>query len=208
MLLHLLVWVWTASCLLLTPTVCDNTNDEESEDRIAYRCLDYENYNQMNVWFKGSTCEYSGSAIPAGRYFHASALYRRGPHWAREQHKDKADRMLVFSGITIKEGHDIKNTWLYTPSINSWYQHAIDVEPPRRHGHSLTTLCVTEVMLFGGRNESTELRDTWLFDGVTETWMEISPFTPSGSAPARKFHSALAMSQPKSSCPCKESVVV
>ena len=121
--------------------------------------------------------------------------------------------MLVFSGIISIGGQDIKKTWVYTPAINSWHQPKLDNESPvYRSAHSLTTLCDSDVILFGGWDNyfRRELGDTWLFDGVKESWKPVdeTPHGTSGSIQARRWHSAVAMSQPKSSCPCKESVVV
>jgi hypothetical protein len=54
------------------------------------------------------------------------------------------------------------------------------------------------------------LNDTWLFDGPTETWLDLSPLLSMKSGGQylrpRSYHSAVALESPHSNCSCKQSV--
>ena len=46
-----------------------------------------------------------------------------------------------------------------------------DERPPGRKFHTMTTLCGTTVLMFGGKGRDDKpLNDSWIFERYTETW--------------------------------------
>ena len=164
-----------------------------------------------------------------------ASVYVRYHDETPEEERDLLERVLVFGGwehtnryasnITIKRG-----TWIYSPTENSWFNLSLKEQPQDRIGHSLTTLCRTTVILYGGilntdlneidghnwtfpiRTLPTPVADMWIFDGVEEVWYK--PELQSPSPRPRFFHSAVAFSSSETnganvtlSC-CEQSVFV
>ena len=157
----------------------------------------------LNKWLKMS--EWSSNR-PSLRENFAMAAYRRSQNAASNSSNFYTSRTrLLFQGGEISHG-SFSDSWIYSPGINSWAL----VTPPSdlglRSGHSLTTLCETRVILFGG-NRSLE-QNVWLFDGTREEWLllSFSPLLPSPAGLTK--HSASAVWREESPCQCKESLFI
>lgn len=161
----------------------------------------------INEWSTPALCG-NGQSIPDARSEHSAAVYSRGP--SNDPNPDNSSRMLVFGGINSKS-EIIGDTWLYYPMINSWIRPQLQIfEPSPRVQHSMTTLCETRVVLFGGSltNNLPRKNDTWMFDGVTETWSPIKLSSESHTISRQFQYFGVPVRQPNNSCSCKESVFV
>ena len=77
------------------------------------------------------------------------------------------------------------------------------------------TWCNTGVILFGGASHNSDglrriLNDTWLFDGMTETWIkqDVKLWRVGDFVLPRYYHKAVSIRQPLSNCTCQESILV
>ena len=113
-----------------------------------------------------------GTQLPGQRYDHAAAF-------------DRARNQLVIHGGVNELGTRIGDTWIYTPSTNSWVK-LPDTEPSPglRNGSSMV---YDEhrgvIVLFGGHVGAAGLYDnsTWEWNG--SAWANVTP--ASGNPPAR-----------------------
>ena len=139
---------------------------------------------------------------------------------------DTLERVLVFGGFDNLPMHSSgkRGTWIFTPSANnSWFHLSSGLDPRDRAGHSMSTLCGSRVVMFGGFRAlgSLEiiydmsifyLNDTWLFDGPTETWVDLSSLLSTASDAQypgpRAYHSSVALRPRFSKCSCKQSVLM
>lgn len=139
-------------------------------------CLDFKNYAHFNEWSTPSGCGQQDSNGPFTRSFTAAASYQRGPKAAPLMHQDNLKRVMLFGGITSPgKTESLGDTWLYMPFINAWTRPQLQIQPYARAGHTMSTLCDSNVILFGGMKVEANylFNDAWLFKGVTETWRKI-----------------------------------
>ena len=96
-------------------------------------------------------------------------------------------KVVMFGGIE-KEGTLLGDTWIYDPSTNAWTEvTAAGTTPSARGGHAMVYEPATgKVLLFGGKDDSGVLNDTWTFDVATTTWTRLEP--ANGSPTARYGH--------------------
>ena len=121
---------------------------------------------------------------------------------------ESVTRILLFGGHP-KSNTAVRGSWLYNPNANSWLSVSSKHQPVDRVGHTLVTLCDHTVILFGGMDKTMAvLNDTWIFDGNTETWTELSVSISAGNVPPRTFHSGVSLEQSNSSCHCNQSLVI
>ena len=186
-------------------------------------CLDFQNYKVLNEWSKEERCSLINDNVPAlsgsGRSSQnwkllRVAAYQRGPHISLVPawQQDNQWRFLLSGvGSSFDLADFVNSTWVYDPFINSWIRLPLRVQPARRY-HSLNTWCNTSVILFGGGGNwlDTLFNDTWLFDGVTETWkeQEVKLWGAGDFVRPRYGHTAVIIRQPLSNCTCQESILV
>lgn len=102
---------------------------------------------------------------------------------------------VLFGGRGVEDPatgliHSIDETWLWVS--NQWVQRMPANHPPGRSAHAMTYDSRRErVLLFGGRNESTDALGTWTYFGdmwqwKNGDWQQIQPAT---LPPAREFAS-------------------
>ena len=191
--------------------LCQNVDDDEPNCATLVSCPTFRDSQNINKWSEPSQCIDASTNFPRARSDHASAVYTRGP--LNDSNADNNQRMVMFGGgVYGQNASDLVtfgDTWLYYPSINSWFAPEYDIHPSNRVDHTMTTLCDTKVILFGGVDtNNTVMNDTWLFNGVTETWKELQPSVRSIGITPRHFHSAVALYQPDSHCKCNRSLIV
>ena len=118
--------------------------------------------------------------------------------------------LLLYGGLmsTVKVSDE---TWIFSLQSTAWSRLPAQTSTERPSGrkfHSMTTLCGTTVLMFGGKDKSGKaLNDTWIFESDTKTWKSptvVSEFP----VPALFRHVALAVHDPHSNCSCKQSVVI
>ena len=144
-------------------------------------------------------------------------MYSRD-HPFSKAHKDSLKRILVFGGVDIAQKP--RGSWVFTPYDNSWFRLCLDRQPPERSLHSLTSICDNFVVLFGGalNDENTSIfnvlnmraptGDVWIFNGVEETWEDITPASDERRPNPRYSYSAATLSNSVSSCHCRQSVMI
>ena len=142
------------------------------------------------------------------------AVYQRGPHvpLVPDWQRDNQWRFLIVGvGTSFDKTLPINSTWSYDPFINSWIRLPLRIQPARWY-YTLNTWCNTSVILFGGGDDrrSMSFNDTWLFDGVTETWkeQEVKLWKAGYFLRPRFGHTAVTIRQPLSNCTCQESLLV
>src|SRR5258708_13941138 len=100
-----------------------------------------------------------------------------------------ANTVVMFGGSTTLFGAccgDLNDTWIWNGA--TWTQVFPQQSPPARRfdGDGMAYEPATrKVVLFGGNTEgnTTYLGDTWTWDGVAQTWTQMSPATsPSARA--------------------------
>ncbi len=97
-------------------------------------------------------------------------------------------RLIVFGGNTGTVGVD--DLWAYDSAADSWEGlKQSGKAPPARSGHAMAyDQAAHRLILFGGLdNNSAPLGDTWAYDPVAGTWIELDP--SGGSPPSRLGHS-------------------
>lgn len=100
------------------------------------------------------------------------------------------DMIVLFGGYHYINLDRIyyNDTWTYTYGTNTWVNMNPPSAPPARAGHTLTYDPVDGVfVLFGGNDNDTYHKDTWIYDLTMNRWTERSP---SYSPPNRAEHSA------------------
>lgn len=178
------------------------------------KCLDYlANQREYNKWSMPTPCAKGRLNTPQRRTDSLVAPYTRGPEFVPQWQKDKHGRMVMFGGrktFALSNTVYPTDTWLYCTYINSWNLLPLSAQhPSARSNHTMTTLCDTKVILFGGYFE-TLYNDTWLFDGVSETWHQqnVSVLTEGAFVTPRRLHTAVTIRQPLSNCTCQESMLL
>ena len=80
--------------------------------------------------------------------------------------------------------------------------------PSGRKFHTMTTLCGTTVLMFGGKGKDGKaLNDSWIFESDTETWKRPAVISDL-PVPALFLYAVLAVHDRYSNCSCKQSVLV
>lgn len=92
-----------------------------------------------------------------------------------------ADTVVMFGGSNAQNGGALGDTWIFDVPTETWSPLPV-MGPSARFQHNMVAIGDDQVLLYGGRtaNAGTELNDTWIFDGATQTW---SPANPSGNPP-------------------------
>lgn len=125
--------------------------------------------------------------------------------------RDVYGRVLLFGGgkyfQSTSNNAFLTGTWVYTPKVNSWFVLQLKVEPSRRTGHSLTTICENNVILFGGYDGESHVNDLWLFEGIREEWKQLSDSVGNMKPSPRSFHSAAAF-RSTGSCTYRDSLLL
>ena len=116
-------------------------------------------FNQLIIW-KDLLDE------TEGKWNDNYPVYRRDFYISsyKRNNKDKSSKILIVGG---GESHSHKDTWIYTPWTNSWFQIAVHPRFPSTHAtlnEVLPSLCNTFVILIYN------VRNVWIFDGSSETW--------------------------------------
>ena len=202
--------------LALGKPLLGNRSSREEND-ICFTA-DNSTSQQLNKWSPVEKCFTDNANTPQkeylhywGRGFHPLATYQRGHASAPEWQQESQWRILEFMGNHYNASEADKNSaWIYVPAVNSWTRLVMKLQPAGRFGHTLTTWCKTNVILFGGRTSKRMFNDTWLFNGVEEVWeeQEVGSWERNKFISKRFGHSAVAINQPLSNCSCKESVVI
>ena len=146
-------------------------------------------------WPEGIHQYYQGHANPTERAF----TYRR----KAEPSQAKSRLLFVdYAGMT----------WTYSPRTASWTTLSQIAEFDRLSGNSITSLCETRAVAFGGsRHISDSIETTFhtttlmIFDGESEEWVRQNLENgPQG----RDYHKAFTRYEEKSPCQCKESLYI
>lgn len=85
------------------------------------------------------------------------------------------DQVILFGGWD--GANEFGDTWVYDPAANTWTElDPAGDRPAARDSQAMTYDSAGDrVILFGGWNQSTEFRDTWLFDPAAGTWANAAP---------------------------------
>lgn len=120
-----------------------------------------------NTWWNVST------ANPSGRFGH-SLVY-----------DSLNDRAILFGG---SDGNQILNdTWAFDFLTRHWAELSTGLAPLPRLNHSMAFDPLSgEALLFGGKNDTEALGDTWTLNVSADMWEKKNPST---SPPARFSHS-------------------
>lgn len=189
----------------------------------ADSCMNFQTFTLFNKWSKEERCSLINDNFPAlsgkqDNFYNWKALsvapYQRGPGMSSVpgwQQDNQWRFLLTGVGNSFDHSSFSNSTWVYDPFINSWTRLPLRAQPDRRY-YSLNTWCNTSVILFGGSDEwlGTRFNDTWLFDGVTETWkkQEVKLWRTAEFVQPRYWHSAVIIEQPLSNCTCQQSLLV
>ncbi|HLF07229.1 MAG TPA: kelch repeat-containing protein, partial [Thermoplasmata archaeon] len=96
----------------------------------------------------------------------------------RMTYDSSIDRMVLFGGYT---GSADRETWLLDLQNETWSRPNPASPPPARFGHSLTYDPIARrSVLFGGYDGGSVLPETWLYDGLNNTWSNPAPSSPPG----------------------------
>ena len=120
-------------------------------------------------WTK-QACETS----PESRYSHSMTYAGDG-------------KIVMFGGY---DGNNIlSDTWIYDVSNHTWTEYnIIDDKATLRQNHSMSYIGDGKVIMFGGKNLSNNLDDTWIYDVSNHTWTKCNT---EGHLPSRRHdHSA------------------
>jgi len=91
---------------------------------------------------------------------------------------------LLFGGAD-GSGNPLGDTWQLREGAWSQLVPVDGIAPPARQGPGMVYDGATNtVVLFGGTNGTTNFNDTWIWDGRTAIWTQLSP---SNSPPGRRF---------------------
>ncbi len=93
-------------------------------------------------------------------------------------------RTVLFGGQFIWGAAN--DTWTFESESNRWSPATpSSIVPSAREGHALVCDAQNKLMvLFGGRDRSGDLGDTWTYDPATNAWTEMRP--PSAPSPRRE----------------------
>ncbi|MFC2052645.1 kelch repeat-containing protein, partial [Chloroflexota bacterium] len=98
-----------------------------------------------------------------------------------DSNRDKVVLFGSWNGST-----HLGDTWEYDGTSQTWTEVTPVTSPPARSSHAIVFDSNRgKVVLFGGWNGSTNLDDTWEYDGTSQTWTEV---TPTSSPSARSSH--------------------
>ena len=107
-------------------------------------------------------------------------------------------------------------TWSFSLGTTSWTAVSTNRHFAHLHGNSITSLCETRIVVFGGYNEvysnghikESQQKDPrlWLFNGENEVWTVLQNL-PEGPQ-TRHSHKAFTQYKTESACQCKESLFV
>ncbi|XP_065834398.1 uncharacterized protein [Oscarella lobularis] len=219
--------VWFQVPLLFALPISGDRNEEYFERQLAkfdpLVCTLKE--EAINNWCNLRSEAAWRSNVPSYRRDQAMVFYSRN-----ESKIGSPKRLLLFGGSLISgifhsqtDESSLGDTWIYSPRTHSWTQLDLKSEPHARQGHTMATLCGSRVFLTGGiyctdnvcwgtLSEVTP-NDTWIFDGQTETWIEVQTTITNGSKSTLfsrnfEFHSFAVLGQNSSNCSCKESLFV
>lgn len=90
-------------------------------------------------------------------------------------------RATILFGGYLSTGSDTyyNDTWAYNATTDAWTQVAAANAPPAR---AASTLVYDEkydvLVLFGGRNSTHKLNDTWYYNSSNSSWTQITAVTP------------------------------
>ena len=200
--------------VLLSLSTTSSHADRDPPTANKDKCMNYfANQKEYNTWSTPTPCAKEKSNTPQRRVESIVAPYTRGPEFVPKWQKDKHGRMVMYGGwqtFALRNTVYPTDMWMYCTNINSWTRLPLTAHhPSARSQHTMTTLCNTKVILFGGFSEAI-YNDTWLFDGVTETWHQqnVTVLTEETFVTPRRSHTAVTVQQPLSNCTCQESMLV
>ena len=103
------------------------------------------------------------------------------------------DKVILFGGASLTGAQNFNDTWIFDQSKNDWIQLIVASSPSLRYAHAMASSGDGgNVVLFGGSDsDSNNLNDTWIFDQLTNKWMQID--TKSSSPPGCFFHAMTSL---------------
>ena len=116
---------------------------------------------QMAIW-RNLLAETEGlwtNNYPMNRIHYHISSYKRN-------NQDKSSKILIVGGQD-KDNQVLRDTWIYTPWSNSWFQVATHPQFPFTYATAyevLPSLCSTLVILIQDEN------NVWIFDGSSQVW--------------------------------------
>lgn len=200
-----LIWL-LALCTLLTSTRVTFA----AEERGIWS--DYRNYGETigaNKWLGFSDWQ---CVIPSTYpYFQGSMEPWSIAPYARPTSTPLGyDQRLVLFGRLWEDGFE-SVTWIYSFASNSWWKPmAIRLQPEPRHDAAIVTVCMSAVLLIGGKNNAEQsLNDMWHFDSESEAWSQpILRVAGNGQFDFMHTDSVFqAIADPNNNCTCNQSVI-
>ena len=84
----------------------------------------------------------------------------------------------------------MNDTWAYDPTANVWTKLNPSGTPPPALGFTMAYDPATRrLVMFGGRDDTARLNDTWAYDPAANTWTDLKP---SGALPVARAGPAMA----------------
>jgi N-acetylneuraminic acid mutarotase len=159
----------------------------------AGQCMVYDAKNDQVIMFGGTdstalfadTWAYSPS-VNAWKNLNPSGQVPSGRAAMAMVYDPASGKVVMFGGI--EKNALLGDTWIYDPGTNAWTEvTTTGAGPSARGGHAMVYEPATgKVLLFGGKDDSGVLNDTWTFDVATTTWTRLEP--ANGSPTARYGH--------------------
>ena len=157
-------------------------------------------WTHLNVWQE--TSEWKCNR-PLVKDYLTLCLYRSEP--------ESEEKFPLLYGGSISTTRLSDETWSFSLQSKVWSRLPAQrgtERPSERKFHTMTALCGTTVLMFGGKGKGGKaLNDSWIFESDTETWKRPAVVSDL-PVPAFFRHAALAVHDPYSSCSCKQSVLV
>lgn len=82
--------------------------------------------------------------------------------------------LLLFGGISGSSGNLLSDTWKFDMTSNTWTQFTPTNSPAARAGAMMAyDTSSSQIILFGGENNSNILSDTWKWDTTANNWVQL-----------------------------------
>jgi hypothetical protein len=131
--------------------------------------------NTYNVLEKGEITDYTWERVTVN-------LPPDPRQAASMAHDEKAGNVVMFGGQGNSKLFD--ETWIWDGTQKTWQEIPdLTSTPAGRQGAAMAYDAVSQkVLLFGGEGQSGVLGDTWLWNGVSATWEQVTGLSASPSA--------------------------
>ncbi|MHA2233199.1 MAG: Kelch repeat-containing protein, partial [Candidatus Hodarchaeales archaeon] len=97
-------------------------------------------------------------------------------YWNAMVYDPVNQKTILFGGMS--EGIVGDDFWAYDSATNTWTELNPPLKPDARYGHTMVyDLANQKVILFGGNHPTGYKADTWAYDYLNNTWVELNPAT-------------------------------